>query len=421
MKPASHKSGSGTVPKTLHLPWLVLAVLAAAVLAAGAAHAGAPFVDNGDSTVTDTSTGLMWDQCSAGLSGAGCATGSAATYNLANALGLTATQNAANYKGYSDWRLPSVVELHPLVNADSLAIDTAAFPNTPAMFFWSASSYAFTSASAWGVYFDGLGDNVSPNNKASTNHVRLVRGGQYFGAFALLSGGAVSGVTTSTATLSATSPVAATGYWLAVPRDAMPPTPPQVIAGIDYGGVAVKAGSGAMVAKTATSFALSALVAGTAYDLYVVARESTYNTNSALIGPLQFSTLAIGTSSIVIDPATPATLYSGLDGAGVYKSTDSGANWTAATTQPANTRIKALVIQPGDSAALFAATYGGGAFKSADSGVNWSACAAQPANLNLLSLTMDAAGKLYAGSEAGVFVSSDGCASWTEINTGLPL
>lgn len=155
-------------------------------------------------------------------------------------------------------------------------------------------------------------------------------------------------------------------------------------------------------------------------------RSGTLRFNADMSG--QFSIPVTGTgitpvtpaSSIVIDPATPATLYSGLDGAGVYKSTDSGTNWTAATTQPANTRVKALAIKPGDGSKLYAATYGGGAFKSSDSGANWSACATQPTNLNLLSLTMDAAGKLYAGSEAGVFVSSDACASWAAMNTGLP-
>ena len=69
---------------------------------------------------------------------------------------------------------------------------------------------------------------------------------------------------------------------------------------------------------------------------------------------------------------------------------------------------------------LFVATYGGGMFQSADSGANWTACAGQPANLNLLSLVGDASGKLYAGSEAGVFASADGCTSWTPLNNGLP-
>jgi hypothetical protein len=137
-------------------------------------------------------------------------------------------------------------------------------------------------------------------------------------------------------------------------------------------------------------------------------------------GAFHVVTLNLAVSSIVVDPAAPTILYTGLDDAGVYKSTDGGASWIAASTQPANTRVKALVIQPGDGAKLYAATYGGGVYKSTDSGVNWSACATQPANLNLLSLTMDAAGKLYAGSEAGVFVSNDGCASWAAMNSGLP-
>jgi len=59
-------------------------------------------------------------------------------------------------------------------------------------------------------------------------------------------------------------------------------------------------------------------------------------------------------------------------------------------------------------------------FKSINSGVDWSACATQPTNLNLLSLSMDAAGKFYTGSEAGVFFSNDSCASWTAMNNGLP-
>lgn len=128
----------------------------------------------------------------------------------------------------------------------------------------------------------------------------------------------------------------------------------------------------------------------------------------------------VSADSIVIDPNVSTTLYAGLAGAGIYKSTNGGTSWTAATTQPANTRIKAVVINKSDTAILYAATYGGGVFKSVNSGVDWAACGAQPANVNLKSLVMDGNGKLYAGTEAGVFVSSDGCSSWAAINTGLP-
>jgi hypothetical protein len=130
----------------------------------------------------------------------------------------------------------------------------------------------------------------------------------------------------------------------------------------------------------------------------------------------------IGVENILVDPATATTLYAALDGAGVYVSTNSGGAWTAATTQPASPRVKALVIKPGDSAKLFAATYGGGVFKSTNNGVDWTACAnTNLTNLNVVSLSIDATGKLYAGTEAGVFVSVDNCASWNALNTGLPL
>jgi len=131
---------------------------------------------------------------------------------------------------------------------------------------------------------------------------------------------------------------------------------------------------------------------------------------------------AIAADSIAVDTANPGTLYAGLSGAGIYKSTDSGATWIAATTQPANMRIKAVVIKPGDSTTLYAASYGGGVYKSIDSGVNWTVCAnTNLTNLNVVSLVIDGSGKLYAGSETGVFVSDDNCATWTAINTGLPI
>jgi len=124
--------------------------------------------------------------------------------------------------------------------------------------------------------------------------------------------------------------------------------------------------------------------------------------------------------SIAIDPVVQTTLYSALEGSGVYKSIDSGANWTPATTQPTNTRVKALVISKTDRSTLYVASNGGGVYLSSNGGVTWSACATQPANLNLRSLAIDASGKLYAGSEAGVFASSDGCATWSAMNNGLP-
>lgn len=118
-----------------------------------------------------------------------------------------------------------------------------------------------------------------------------------------------------------------------------------------------------------------------------------------------------------------------MQGNGIYRTSNGGDTWEAANPQPANTSVTALVIKPNAGATLFAATDGGGVFTSSDSGASWSVCKdgsnvenSGLVDTNVISLTIatDPAGKLYAGTRAGVFVSSDDCATWTAISTGLP-
>jgi len=63
------------------------------------------FHANGDGTVTDRATGLMWSQADSGHG-----------MNWETALAWVQKQNAANYLGHDDWRLPSVKELQSLVD-----------------------------------------------------------------------------------------------------------------------------------------------------------------------------------------------------------------------------------------------------------------------------------------------------------------
>ena len=81
------------------------------------------------------------------------------------------------------------------------------------------------------------------------------------------------------------------------------------------------------------------------------------------------------TRDIVVGAQNSAILYAGLEGGGVYKSTDSGANWSQASTQPANKRVMALAQDPSKYSRLYAATYGGGMFVSTDNAATWAACA----------------------------------------------
>ena len=133
------------------------------------------FTDNGNGTVTDAAIGLMWKQCAEGLSGAGCASGSAVLLTWQQAL---QRGTDAEFAGFSDWRLPNKNELASLVEQRCFdpAIDLGLFPSTPSTWFWSSSPNAYNPDGAWGADFGG--GYVDLNPKYYAGPVRLVRGGQ---------------------------------------------------------------------------------------------------------------------------------------------------------------------------------------------------------------------------------------------------
>lgn len=131
-------------------------------------------------TVTHKKTGLMWKQCSEGLSGANCATGTAATtFTWPNALARAQTvNNGGGFAGFTDWRVPNKKELASIVEVQcaSPSINATIFPATVAANYWSASPYVGAGYKAWSVVFLN-GNDFNPNTANSAN-LRLVRGGQ---------------------------------------------------------------------------------------------------------------------------------------------------------------------------------------------------------------------------------------------------
>ncbi len=122
-------------------------------------------VDNSDGTVTDTKTGLMWQQAEAG----------AMTWLAA----LAYCENLP-LAGYNDWRLPNRNELQSLVDYSKYypAINTVAFPGAMSSHsYWSSTTFAGNPVYAMVVkFYDGyVGIGAKSLNYL---YVRAVRGGQ---------------------------------------------------------------------------------------------------------------------------------------------------------------------------------------------------------------------------------------------------
>ena len=120
------------------------------------------YTDNGDGTVTDNVTGLMWQQTDGGEM----------TWEQAQAYA-----GGLSLGGHDDWRLPISHELFSLVdlNAVNPAMNTTYFPNAQAARYWSSTTQVNAASRAWTVDFGyGL---VSYDEKTGQWSVRCVRGG----------------------------------------------------------------------------------------------------------------------------------------------------------------------------------------------------------------------------------------------------
>ena len=120
------------------------------------------FVDNGDGTVTDNATGLMWMTVDSGKLKAGRKKDGALNWQEA-----LAWAEDLQYAGHSDWRLPNAKELHSIVDytrspdtTRSAAIDpvlqTTAIANEGGAkdypHYWTSTSHARVHAAESAVY-----------------------------------------------------------------------------------------------------------------------------------------------------------------------------------------------------------------------------------------------------------------------------
>ncbi|MCE1188672.1 MAG: DUF1566 domain-containing protein [Ignavibacteria bacterium] len=120
------------------------------------------FIANGDSTLTDVCTGLMWTKFPA-----------PAPLSWEDALKYSENLTLSNY---SDWRLPNVKELQS-INIEQLknpSFDSSFFKNTPIGNYWSSTTLFGQGTKAW--YINSAYGLGSYDDKTKLNYILCVRG-----------------------------------------------------------------------------------------------------------------------------------------------------------------------------------------------------------------------------------------------------
>lgn len=131
--------------------------------------------------VMDNNTGLMWSRYASASVGPASdgklpwtTTGSGGT--VEGIFPYCAAANAAGLGGYSDWRVPNIMEIMSLADSEAPTgqPNSTAFPSLPNLNLWSSTTQpnSTTSASYWIV-----NNGISANNGKTTNlGFFLVRG-----------------------------------------------------------------------------------------------------------------------------------------------------------------------------------------------------------------------------------------------------
>jgi len=166
------------------------------------------FVDNGDGTVTDNQTNLIWEKkvaisgphsvgdtfswSSSGTAHDGTAFTSflpalnGGATGVGNCVSLDPDTQSGGFAGYCDWRLPTITELQTIYDPSATGCGSGSpcidptFGPTSAFYYWSATTR--DSDDAWLVNFEfpggvnyALGYYTKTNSDLS--HVRAVRSG----------------------------------------------------------------------------------------------------------------------------------------------------------------------------------------------------------------------------------------------------
>jgi photosystem II stability/assembly factor-like uncharacterized protein len=134
-------------------------------------------------------------------------------------------------------------------------------------------------------------------------------------------------------------------------------------------------------------------------------------------------------STIAVSPISPNIVVAGTDDGNVHVSTDDGDSWADISAGLPDRWITRVACDPFEVNTIYATVSGfrwdeplPHVFKSVDLGQNWINISANLPELpmNVIALDPEIPGRIFVGSDAGIFYSENGGDEWMSLSDGLP-
>jgi len=157
-------------------------------------------------------------------------------------------------------------------------------------------------------------------------------------------------------------------------------------------------------------------------------------TPGAVWTPLGPGNIGGRTRALLINPQDPNVMYAAGVSGGVWKTTNGGGSWTPIADVIGNITVSSMAMEPGNANVIYVGTgegvivgeqdtlgdfRGAGIFKTTDGGANWTRLdGTRNENffyVNDLVVSPNDRNRVYAATRTGVWRSTDGGANWTRV------
>jgi uncharacterized protein (TIGR03437 family) len=157
--------------------------------------------------------------------------------------------------------------------------------------------------------------------------------------------------------------------------------------------------------------------------------------SAATWSPLGPGNIGGRTRALLINPQDPNVMYAAGVSGGVWKTTNGGQTWTPIADLIGNITVSSMVMEPGNPSVIYVGTgegiygfeqdtsvgdfRGAGIFKTTDAGANWTRLESTKNQdffyVNDLVISPNDKNRIYAGTKTGVWRTADGGTTWTRV------